>query len=117
MEVRDLKTPAAVLTARVLADDSVEPALEAPGELEVRPVDGQYERIVEDRCIEPVGYDELDTQWTTVTVGALLPLVDPGEAMHAPLRGLPQCRRDRRRLQPVERRLEAVIVAHRGAAA
>ena len=36
--------------------------------------------------------------------------------MHAPLRGLAQRRRDRRRLQPVERRLEAVIVAHRSAA-
>ena len=37
--------------------------------------------------------------------------------MHAPLRGPAQSRCDRGRLQPVERRLEAVIVAHRSATA
>src|SRR5262252_3233667 len=117
MEMRNLKAPAARLAARVLADDAVEPPLEAAGELEVRPVDGQDERVVEERGIEPVGDDELDPERPAVGAGALLPLVDPGEAMHAPLRGLAQRRRNRCRLQAVKRRFEAVIITDRGTAA
>ena len=46
MEVRDLKAPAARLTARVLADDAVEPPFEAAGQPEIRPVDRQHERVI-----------------------------------------------------------------------
>jgi hypothetical protein len=44
----NLEAPTARLMAGVLADDAVEPPLEPAGELEIRPVDGQHERIVED---------------------------------------------------------------------
>jgi hypothetical protein len=51
-----------------------------------------------------------------MAAGALSPFVDPGEAVHPPLRGLAQRRCDRRRLQTIERRLEPLAVKQRRAA-
>jgi hypothetical protein len=45
----------------MLADDTIEPALEAAGEIEVRSVNREHERIVENGPVEPVGYDEFET--------------------------------------------------------
>ena len=54
---------------------------------------------------------------SAVRVGVLLPFVDPGEAVPPPLGRLADRGRDGGRLQPVERGLEAMIVARAGAAA
>ncbi len=51
-----------------------------------------------------------DGMRATAMVGPLLPLVDPGEAMHAPFGQLPDRGRDSGRLQPVESGLEPVVI-------
>ena len=117
VEMPELEPPAVRLPAGVLADDAIEPALHAARQREVSAVDRQHERVVEDRPIEPVRHDEIDSVGISVRVGALGPFVDPGEAVHPPLADLAQRRGDRRRLQTVEGGLQAVIVARAGAAA
>ena len=100
----------------MLAHQTIEPAIEAAGEAEIGPVDGQHERVIEHRLVEPVGQDHLDAVRASLTVDALLPFVDPGEAMAAALSGLADRGGDRGGLEPVERRLQPLIVAHRRAA-
>jgi hypothetical protein len=95
----------------VLAHDAVEPAVEAAGEIEIGRVDGEDERVIEDGLVEPVGDDQLDAVRPPMAIGALLPLVDPREAVAAAFGGLADRRRDGGRLQPVQRGLEALIVA------
>ena len=51
------------------------------GRIEVGAVDGEHERIVEDGRVEPVGHDQFQPVRPSVGVGALLPLVDPREAV------------------------------------
>ena len=93
MQVSEIEPPAAALLAAVLADDSVEPALQAAGEVEIRAVDGQHERVVENGPVEPVGHDQVDAVGLAVSVGVLGPFVDPGETVHPPLAGPTQrCR-------------------------
>jgi hypothetical protein len=48
VEVAKVETPAVALTAAVLADDAVEPAVEPARQVEIGAVDGQDERVVED---------------------------------------------------------------------
>ena len=88
-----------------------------PVRLEIRRVDGEHERVVEDRAIEPIRHDEIDAIGIAVRIGALGPFVDPGEAVHAPLADLAQRGRDGRRLQSIQRRLQPVIVTRACAAA
>jgi len=88
MQVPEIEPPAAALLAAVLADDSVQPALQAAGEVEIRAVDGEDERVIEHRAIEPVRHDEIDAVGPPARIGALGPLIDPGEAMHATLADL-----------------------------
>jgi hypothetical protein len=83
VKVPEIEPPAATLTAAMLADETIEPALQSAGQAEIRPVDGQHERIVEDRAIEPVRHDEVDAVGMAVRVGTIGPFVDPGEAVHA----------------------------------
>ena len=134
MEMAEIEAPAIPLMAAVLAHDAVKPALHAAGQVEIRGVDSENERIVEDGAIEPVGDYEFDASGVPAAIGAFRPFVDPGEAVHPPpsrlwraVRFRPdprqrvrwrlaQRRRDRRRLQPVQRRLEALIVTQRCAA-
>ena len=117
VQMAKVEAPAIALPTAMLAHDAVEPAFEAAGQIEVSPVDGQHERVVEHSLVEPVGQDHLDAVRATVTVGALLPLVDPGEAMTAALGGLADRRADRSGLEPVERGLQALVVAQARAAA
>ena len=117
VEVPEFKPPAGRLTAAMLADNAIEPTLHATRQGEVSAIDRQHERIVEDGPIEPVRHDEIDSIGVAVTVSALGPFVDPGEAVHSTLVDLAQRRCDRCRLQTVESRLQAVIVARAGAAA
>ena len=60
MEMAEVEAPAIPLAAAVLAHNAVEPALHAAGQVEIRAVDGENERIVEDGAVEPVGDDQLD---------------------------------------------------------
>ena len=111
MQVAKVEPPAVSLAAAVLAHEAVEPALHAARQLEIRPVDGQHERVVKDGAVEPIGDDQFDAARMTMLVSALGPFVDPGEAMHSPLGGLAQGRGDRGGLETIERRLEPLIVA------
>src|SRR5271166_4481652 len=88
VQMREVETPAVLLPAAVLAHDAVEPALEAARQREIRAIDGQDERVLEDAGVEPIGQDELDAERPTVGVGSLLPFVDPRKAMPATLRRL-----------------------------
>src|SRR4051794_39084825 len=117
MEMPEFKTPAAGLMAGVLADDAIEPAFETACQAEIAGVDRQHERIVEHGAIEPIRYDQIDAVGISMRVGALGPLIDPREAMQPPLVGPAQRCRDRRRLQSVERRPQAVIIARARATA
>lgn len=84
--------------------------------MEIGRVDGEDERVIEDGFVEPVGDDQFDAVRPPIAVGALLPFVDPGETVAAAFGGLADRCRDGGRLQPVQRRLEALIVAQRCAA-
>src|SRR6204780_5452001 len=110
MQKSEVKTPAVLLLATVLAHDPVEPALKPAGQREIRAIDGQDERVVEDAGVEPIGQDELDAERPAVGVGSLLPFVDPGKAMPATLGRLADGGGDGCRLEPVEAGLEALIV-------
>ena len=89
VQMAKVEAPTVALFAAVLADQAIEPAIKSAGEIEIGPVDGQHERVVEDGLIEPVRHDHLDTIGAAVAVGALLPFVDPGEAMPAAFSWLP----------------------------
>ena len=107
----EVEAPSIALAAAMLAHDPVEPAFEAAGQIEISPVDGEHERVVEHGLIEPVGQDHLDAVGPAVAVGALLPLVDPREAVTPALGGLADRRADGGGLEPVERGLQALVVA------
>src|SRR5258708_19744552 len=111
MQVTKLEPPSVRLTARMLADDAIKPALDAARQRKVSAVERQHERIVQDRPIEPVRHDQVDSVGISMGVSALRPFVDPGEAMHPTFVDLAEGSRNRRRLQPVETGLQAVIVA------
>src|SRR3546814_3869248 len=111
VQVDEVEAPAELLAATVLAHEPIKPALQATGQVEIGAVDGQHERVVEDGGVEPVGHDQLEAERPAAMVGLLLPFVDPGKAMHPTFRGLADRGRDGGGLQPVERGLEAVVVA------
>src|SRR6185437_8958655 len=90
VKVAEIEPPTCTLLAGVLADQAIKPALQTAGQLEVFAVDGEHERIVEDRAVEPVGHDEIDAVGAAMRVGALGPFVDPRKAVHAPLVRLAQ---------------------------
>ena len=113
----EVETPAIPLPATVLAHQAIQPAVEPSGQVEICPVNGEDERIVEHGLVEPVGHNQFDAVRAPVPVAALLPFVDPGEAVPAPFRRLPDGGGDRRRLQTIQRRLQALIVPRTGPAA
>src|SRR3546814_19547213 len=88
MQVVEVEAPAATLVPAVLAHQPVQPALDAAAELEIHRIDGQHQRVLDDAGVEPVREDQFDAARSTIAVGAFLPLVEPGEAMHAPSGGL-----------------------------
>ena len=116
VEMREVEAPAELLFAAVLAHKAVQPALQASRQTEIVAVDGEDERVIEHRAVEPVGHDEFEAEWPATMVRALLPFVDPGEAVHPPLGRLADRGGDRCRLEPVERGLQPVVVAERHAA-
>lgn len=116
MQVPEVELPAVFLPAAMLAHQAVQPALDAPRESEVRRVYGQHQGGVQHAGIEPVRQDQLDAQRCAVGIGQLLPLVDPRKAVQAPSSSFADGRCHRGRLQPVERGLEALVVAQRLAA-
>ncbi|WIG53946.1 MAG: hypothetical protein OJF48_004867 [Afipia sp.] len=116
MEMAKVEAPSIALAAAVLAHQAVEPAVEAARQIEISAVDREHERVVKNGLVEPVRHDQLDALRPAVAIGALLPFVDPREAMAAAFRRLADRCRNGRRLQPVERRLQALVVAQRRAA-
>ncbi len=112
----EIELPAMPLPAAMLAHQAVQPPLDTAGEPEVRRVDGQHQGGVHHARIEPVRQDQLDAQRRAAGVGQFLPLVDPREAVQPPSRGFADGRGHRRGLQPVERSLQALVVAQRRAA-
>src|SRR3546814_6566647 len=75
--------------------------------------DLEDQSVVEDRAVEPVGDYEFESERSAAVIGALLPFVDPGEAVHPPLRGLADRGRDRGGLKSVEGGLQPVVIAQR----
>jgi hypothetical protein len=76
VEIGEVEAPAVLLAAAMLANDSVEPALEASREREILTINRQNERIVENAAEEPVGQDQFNPKRPTVRVGCFLPFVD-----------------------------------------
>src|SRR5262245_13127303 len=99
MKVREIEAPAALLPAAVLPYKAIEPTLQSSRQFEIRAVNGQHERLVEDTGVEPVGQDELQTTGMTEGIGRLFPFVDPGEAVSPALEGLTDRRHHGGRLQ------------------
>lgn len=91
MEMAQVETPAGALTAAMFAHEAVEPAVETAGEIEIGRVDGEDESVVENGFVEPVRDDQLDAIGPPLTIGALLPLVDPEKRWRRPSTG---CRMD-----------------------
>lgn len=81
VQVPEVKPPPVRLLARVLAGKPVEPAFDSTRETEVRSVDRQDESRIEHGCIEPIRYDKFEPERSTLRRRALLPLIDPGEAV------------------------------------
>ncbi len=107
----DIEAPAGRLLAAMLAHQAIEPAVEPSGQIKICPVDREDECVIEHGPIEPVRDDQFDPGRLARAIGALLPFVDPGEAMPATFRRLADRGCDRRRLQAIERGLEPLIVA------
>ena len=55
MQMPEVESPPCRLPARVLAHQTVQPALDAPGELKIGRVNGQDQAILQERAIEPIG--------------------------------------------------------------
>src|SRR5580698_9246701 len=117
VEMTKIEPPPAALTPSVLADETIKPSLQPTGQIEIGRVDSEDQRVVEDRAVEPVWHNEFDAIGSAVRIGALGPFVDPREPVHAPLGRLAQRGRYSGGLQPIERRLQAVIIARARAAA
>src|SRR3546814_12882563 len=113
VEMRKIEAPAELLLAAVLAHEAVQPALKTACQPEIVTVDGEDQSVVEDRAVEPVGDYEFESERSAAVIGALLPFVDPGEAVHPPLRGLADRGRDRGGLKSVEGGLQPVVIAQR----
>src|SRR5436309_1625030 len=113
----EIEAPALRLPAGVFAHQAVEPTLDATGEAEVAGVDREHARPVDNASVEPVREDELQSERATTQIGALLPFVDPRETVQPAHRGLANRCDHAGRLQPIERRLESLVVARRGTAA
>ena len=111
MEVRKIEAPAVRLTAAMLAHETIQPALKSARQVEIGAIDGEHEGVIEDAGIEPVGQDQFDAE---------RPAVASSRSFHSLIQEK-RCRRrsagwridvdDSGRLQPVERRLQPVIVA------
>src|SRR3546814_20379953 len=111
--MRKIEAPAELLLAAVLAHEAVQPALKTACQPEIVTVDGEDQSVVEDRAVEPVGDYEFESERSAAVIGALLPFVDPGEAVHPPLRGLADRGRDRGGLKSVAGGLQPVEIAQR----
>ena len=69
----------------MFAHQAVEPTLDAAGKAKIRAIEGQHQRQLSTMPrIEPVGQDQLQAQRPAAPIGALRPLVDPGEAVQPP---------------------------------
>jgi hypothetical protein len=68
VEIGEVEAPAVLLATAMLANDSVEPALEASRQREILAIDRQNERIVENAAVEPVRQDQLDPKRPAVRV-------------------------------------------------
>src|SRR5258706_15033150 len=111
MQMPEVELPASDLPPRVFAHQSIEPSLDATGEGKVRGVECGHQSSVGDAAIEPVRQDELQSQRPAAAIRALAPFVEPREAVQAPLRHLADGSGDTGRLQAVEARLEALVIA------
>src|ERR1700682_3857409 len=81
VKMDEVKAPAAVLAPAVLAYAPIEAALQAAGEPEIRPVDGERERFVQNAGVEPIRQNQLKPEGPAVRIGLLFPFIDPGETM------------------------------------
>ena len=96
MQIAKLEPPSVRLTACTLANDAIKPALDAARQRKMSAVDRQHECIVQDRPIEPVPHDQVDSFGISMGVSALRPFIDPRETMHPTFTDLTQRRGNRR---------------------
>jgi len=54
VEVFEIKTPAAFLAAAMFTHQPIEPSFQATRQIEIRPVDGEHERFIQNAGVEPV---------------------------------------------------------------
>ena len=95
MQVHDIKTPAAMLAPAVFADETIQPALQSAGEIEICAVDGQHERFIQNARVEPVGQDQIESARMAEAICRLFTFVDTGEAKPPSFRRLADGRHNR----------------------
>jgi len=113
VEVREIESPPLGLAAAVLAHQAVQPALDTAGQPEIRRVDSEHQGLVQHPGEEPVRQDQFDAKRSPLDIRALLPFVDPREAMQAPPGGLADGGGHRGGLQAIQGGPEALVVAPR----
>src|SRR3979411_3281870 len=69
MEMPKIKTPSVRLPSGVLANYPIKPPLPAARQRKVSAVDRQHECVVQDRPIEPVRHDQIDSVGVSMGVG------------------------------------------------
>ena len=61
----------------MLADETIQPAFQLARQTETGRIDGEHQRVVEDRTVEPVRHDEINAVGIAVCIGPLGPFDDP----------------------------------------
>ena len=110
MQVTEVEPPTVFLPPTMLAHQAIEPAIQPAGQIEIGPVDGEDQGVIQNRTVEPVGHDHLDAVRAAIRIGPLMPFVDPRKAMPPSVRALADRGRNRGRLQAVQRRFQTLIV-------
>src|SRR6185312_17427714 len=107
MKVANAKAPALRLTTAVLAHEAVQPAFNPTAQLEVFSINRENQALIQDGRVEPVGQDQFYPLRAPPFIGALDPLVPPGEAVQPSAGRLSDRGGARRRLQALEGCLQA----------
>jgi len=113
--VSEIEPPAACLATSVLADQTIQPALDTPRQEKIGGVDGKHAGVIADARVEPVGEDDLEPERTPAGIGAFLPLNKKKKTVSPMDRWLTYRGNHTVRLQAVECQLQPLVVAGRSA--
>ena len=77
MKVFEIEAPAPLLATAMFAHETIKPTVKAAREIEIGPVDGEDQSVVNDAGIEPVCQDEFYAERPAARVQLLFPFGDP----------------------------------------